>query len=170
MRRTACGTLRASPGAHSRCSKKNSKRLARRWHAGRNQRLEKEPHETVPLVRAQLGEVEHGRDLGLAQLAGEQGSGTRVSRHVATLSGADNQVVLLAQGRELALRVDHELLHTPSGLLKQSPDRPRFAASRIRLHEHACLEQSRQINLRIAAVRKNAKSWLVQVYWPPDAL
>jgi len=62
-------------------------------------------------------------------------------RAVSALAG-EHVVVFLAEGVELALWIDHELLDLAVGLLEEPSDRPRLAAAGVRLQEHAAGDQA----------------------------
>src|SRR3990167_2289039 len=60
-------------------------------------------------------------------------------------------VEALAERRELALRVDDELLHLAERLLEKAAQRPRLPAAAVALHQHARLDQRVEIAVRAGA-------------------
>src|SRR5690349_9834342 len=99
----------------------------------------------MALLSLQLRYVEHGRGLGLKEAAGQECGGARVRLHIAPLSGADHEVVLLPQRGELTFGIDNELLHLAGELLKESTQRATFAAPAVGCNQHARNDEPRQI-------------------------
>jgi hypothetical protein len=75
-----------------------------------DERLDELPDEPDALVRLELVDVEDRRDAELEQPLGQEAGGAGIRRGVAAVARGQDVVELLAEGRELALGVDDQVL------------------------------------------------------------
>jgi hypothetical protein len=98
-------------------------------------------HVLLLLAERHLGQVDHGRQPELEELRREQLRAARVAATSPSLPG-EHVGEALAQRGELALAIEHDVLHAAVRLLEQVAHGPRLPAAAVRLDEQLRLDEA----------------------------
>ncbi len=144
MRRASSDTSEAAAGAKSCASSTTTITGDQASRSASNMPLRKAPAQRSWSSTSTDSRFKHDRDsMPAHQVRGavQRGLGMvgRVDHHMA---------VTIRQGDEIALRVDHDLLHPGGRLFEQSPQQMRFSGARIALHQQAGGEQFLEVDAR----------------------
>jgi hypothetical protein len=111
----------------------------------RHELRQEQPDELATLLQVEIIEVDHRGRPELHEAPAENPRRLRCGRDVRAATG-EHVIEPLAERREFALRIQHELLHATVRLLKQLPDRARLPAAAVRLDEHPRGDESIEVD------------------------
>src|SRR5207237_6526804 len=112
---------------------------------GVDQGIEEEAHEADAVVVLELVDVEDGRGAELEEPLGQECRRSRLGERIAATGRGEDVIVALAEGRELALGIEDQVLHLSVRLLEEAAEQMALAPAAVGLHEQARVDEAVEI-------------------------